>query len=121
MGRTTAKPDGYSIEASATFQHAGDGYVGRLVVRRLPEKAVVLQEEVLASGRLWPGAAVALDAAYARGLQFVRRELTRTRLGGRDDGATGTAAEWPPCAGYSLAGWQFDRNGDVQLPPSPAS
>lgn len=113
MARTSERIDEVSIQAVAVFRAEGPGYIGQVVVRRLPGQTVLLEEDVLASGRLWNRPQQAIDAACARGQQFVRMALLRQSAADRDDGA----APWDAGPGYSLAGWQFDRNGDVQLPP----
>lgn len=107
----------YAIQVSAVLHGTGFGYAGRVVVQELPEMTVVLQEEVLACGRLWSRPRNALDAAFARGQQFVRLQLVRRALNGRDQGTRDVPMDWEPGEGYSLAGWHFDRNGEVQAPP----
>ena len=78
---------------------------------------VVLKEEVLACGRLWSSPRNALDAAFARGQQFVRMQLVRQALNGHDQGTREVPVDWDPGVGYSLSGWHFDRNGEVQSSP----
>ena len=108
MGSSATKTEGISIEVSAIPAEDGSGYVGQVLVLKLPVGTVALRESVLASGRAWTRAQLALDAAYARGQQFAREE---SRLIHEDVDVF--------CRpNYSLTGWQFDRNGDVQLPPS---
>lgn len=106
----------YAIQVSAVLHGTGFGYAGRVVVQELPEMTVLLQEEVLACGRLWSRPRNALDAAFARGQQFVRMQLVRRALNGRDPGPHETPAGWDPGNGYSLSGWHFDHDGEVQSP-----
>jgi len=118
MGRFTASVEAYSIQVRAVFSREDLGYVGHVRVLKMPDGDVVLDEQVSASGRMWPRAQLALDAAYARGQQFVRSALVQREWSSFGADSKDVPIEWFGGVGYSLTGWQFDRNGDVQLPPN---
>lgn len=120
MGTSAAKTEGISIEVRAIPAEDGSGFIGQVLILELPAGTVALRERVLASGRAWTRAQLALDAAYARGQQFARGQWRRLQRADEQDGLMRENGEVFCCPGYSLTGWQFDRNGDVQLPPSAA-